>query len=77
MAGPIVQLRPRNYGKNEQNKVDVLFKRIAIIHEKTENSMEFSFKKGKTLGLNLKSNSCVFCIMFCIQQILKIMKITI
>jgi Family of unknown function (DUF6368) len=60
MAGPIVQLRATNYGRAEQVKIKTLLSRIAIMYEEKESEFEFCFKKGKTLGLNLKDNSCTF-----------------
>jgi Family of unknown function (DUF6368) len=60
MAGPIVQLRATNYGRAEQVKIKTLLSRIAIMYEEKESEFEFCFKKGKTLGLNLKEKSCTF-----------------
>jgi Family of unknown function (DUF6368) len=60
MAGPIVQLRATNYTRAEQVKIKTLLSRIAIMHEEKETEIEFCFKKGKTLGLYSKENSCTF-----------------
>jgi Family of unknown function (DUF6368) len=60
MAGPIVQLRATNYTRAEQVKIKTLLSRVAIMYEEKESEFEFCFKKGKTLGLNLKEKSCTF-----------------
>jgi Family of unknown function (DUF6368) len=60
MAGPIVQLRATNYTKAEQVKIKTLLNRITTLNEEKEDGIEFCFKKGKTLGLYLKENSCTF-----------------
>jgi Family of unknown function (DUF6368) len=60
MAGPVIQLRATKYDKSDEAKMLKMLERIAVIYEKKSNNYEFCFKKGKTLGLNLKANSCVF-----------------
>jgi Family of unknown function (DUF6368) len=60
MAGPVIQLRATKYEKSDQAKMLKMLERIAIIDEKRDNYFDFRFKKGKTLGLNLKENSCSF-----------------
>jgi hypothetical protein len=68
MAGPIVQLRATNYSRTEQLKIKTLLSRIVIIYEEKEGKVEFCFKKGKTLGLNLKENSCTFLMYINIKE---------
>jgi Family of unknown function (DUF6368) len=60
MAGPVILLRATKYEKSDQAKMLKMLQRIAIIDETRENYFDFRFKKGKTLGLNLKENSCPF-----------------
>jgi hypothetical protein len=60
MAGPVIQLRATKYEKSDQAKMLKMLERIAVIEEKRDNYFDFRFKKGKTLGLNLKENSCPF-----------------
>jgi hypothetical protein len=60
MAGPVIQLRATKYEKSDQAKMLKMLERIAVIDEKRDNYFDFRFKKGKTLGLNLKENSCPF-----------------
>jgi hypothetical protein len=60
MAGPVIQLRATKYDKSDQAKMLKMLERIAVIDESRENYYEFRFKKGKTLGLKLKENSCPF-----------------
>jgi hypothetical protein len=62
MAGPTIQLRATNYAKVEQVKIKTLLNRIATVNVETDTQIEFCLKKGKTLGLNLKENSCTFII---------------
>ncbi len=64
MAGPTIQLRAKKFGKTEKQKINTLLKRITILDLVEENKFEFSFKKGKTLGLFLKANSCLFLMDF-------------
>lgn len=64
MAGPTLQLRAKSFGKTERHKIAVLLSRIAIVEVDEENKFEFHFKKGKTLGLFLKVNSCLFLMDF-------------
>jgi hypothetical protein len=68
VAGPVVKLRAKNYGRTEQVKIKTLLKRIAIVDIEEEDKFEFCFKKGKTLGMNLKSNSCTFLINIYIKE---------
>lgn len=67
MAGPTIQLRAKSFGKNEKQKIKTLLKRIATVDLEEENKFEFNFKKGKTLGLFLKVNSCLFLMNFFIK----------
>jgi hypothetical protein len=60
MAGPVIQLRATKFEKSDQTKMLKMLERIAIIDEKRDNYYDFRFKKGKTLGLNLKEHSCPF-----------------
>jgi hypothetical protein len=60
MAGPVIQLRATKFEKSDQAKMLKMLERIAIIDETRENYYDFRFKKGKTLGLNLKEHSCPF-----------------
>lgn len=60
MAGPVIQLRATKYEKSDQAKVLKMLERIAVIDEQREGFYDFHFKKGKTLGLNLKEISCPF-----------------
>jgi Family of unknown function (DUF6368) len=60
MAGPVIQLRATKFDKSDQAKMLKMLERIAVIDEKRENYFDFRFKKGKTLGLKLKENSCPF-----------------
>jgi Family of unknown function (DUF6368) len=60
MAGPVIQLRATKYDKGDQAKVLKMLERIAVFDEQRENYYDFRFKKGKTLGLKLKENSCTF-----------------
>jgi Family of unknown function (DUF6368) len=60
MAGPVIQLRATKYEKSDQAKVLKMLERIAVIDEQREGFYDFRFKKGKTLGLNLKEISCPF-----------------
>lgn len=64
MAGPTIQLRAKLFGKTEKQKIKTLLKRIATVDLEEENKFEFNFKKGKTLGLFLKANSCLFLMDF-------------
>jgi Family of unknown function (DUF6368) len=68
MAGPGVKLRAINYGRTEQVKIKTLLKRIAIIDIEEEDKFEFCFKKGKTLGMYLKNNSCNFLVNINIKE---------
>jgi hypothetical protein len=60
MAGPVIQLRATKFDKTDEAKMLKMLERIAVIDEKRENYFDFRFKKGKTLGLKLKENSCPF-----------------
>lgn len=60
MAGPVIQLRATHFDKNDQAKMLKMLQRIAIIDESRDDLYDFRFKKGKTLGLNLKEHSCPF-----------------
>jgi hypothetical protein len=60
MAGPVIQLRATKFDKSDEAKMLKMLERIAVIDEKRENYFDFRFKKGKTLGLKLKENSCPF-----------------
>jgi Family of unknown function (DUF6368) len=60
MAGPVILLRATNFGKSDQVKMLKMLERFAIIEEQRDTYFEFRFKKGKTLGLNLKEISCPF-----------------
>jgi hypothetical protein len=64
MAGPTIQLRAKQFGKSEKEKIKILLKRTTILSLQEENKFEFNFKKGKTLGLFLKENSCSFLMGF-------------
>lgn len=68
MAGPVVKLRATNYGRTEQVKIKTLLKRIAILDIEEEGKFEFCFKKGKTLGMNLKNKSCTFLLNINIKE---------
>jgi hypothetical protein len=57
MAGPTIQLRAKQFGKSEKEKIKILLKRTTILSLQEENKFEFNFKKGKTLGLFLKEIS--------------------
>ena len=60
MAGPVILLRAKSFEKSDQTKMLKMLERIAIIEEQRDTYFEFRFKKGKTLGLNLKEISCPF-----------------
>jgi hypothetical protein len=60
MAGPVIQLRATKYDKIDQVKMLKMLERIADIDENKVNYFDFRFKKGKTMGLNLKENSCPY-----------------
>jgi Family of unknown function (DUF6368) len=60
MAGPVIQLRATNFDKTDQAKMLKMLQRVAIIEENRDDFYDFRFKKGKTLGLNLKEHSCPF-----------------
>jgi hypothetical protein len=64
MAGPTLKLRAKTFGKAENQKLKTLLHRIALVETETVNSVEFHFKKGKTLGLSLKDISCLFIMNF-------------
>lgn len=67
MAGPTLQLRANSFGKPEKQKIETLLNRISILDLNEENKFEFNFKKGKTLGLFLKENSCLFLMDFSVN----------
>jgi Family of unknown function (DUF6368) len=60
MAGPVIQLRATKYEKSDKAKMLKMLERIAVMGEQREGFYDFRFKKGKTLGLNLKEISCPF-----------------
>jgi hypothetical protein len=60
MAGPVICLRAIHFDTSDQAKMLKMLESKVIIHEKRDNYYDFTFKKGKTLGLNLKENSCTF-----------------
>jgi Family of unknown function (DUF6368) len=60
MAGPILQLRATHFGKTERQKIKTLLSRIAVCDIMEEDKFEFNLKKGKTLDLFLKENTCSF-----------------
>jgi Family of unknown function (DUF6368) len=60
MAGPTLQLRAANFDKSRQAAMQKLLHQITILEVKDADCLEFHFKKGKTLGFNLKENSCLF-----------------
>jgi Family of unknown function (DUF6368) len=64
MAGPTIQLRAKFFGNTEKSKIKTLLKRNTIISEEEGDKFDFNFKKGKTLGLFLKANSCAFLMDF-------------
>jgi hypothetical protein len=67
MAGPTLQLRAKQFEKSEKQKIKTLLNRISNLEEIEENKFEFNFKKGKTLGLFLKENSCLFLMDFSLK----------
>jgi hypothetical protein len=67
MAGPTIQLRAKHFGNNEKVKIKILLKRLAILSEDLVDKFDFNFKKGKTLGLYLKANSCTFLMDFSLK----------
>jgi Family of unknown function (DUF6368) len=60
MAGPILQLRAVNFDESKQIAMRKLLEQIVILEVERADYLEFHFKKGKTLGVNLKENSCLF-----------------
>jgi hypothetical protein len=64
MAGPTIQLRAKIFGNSEKQKIKKLLYKISISAINEANEFEFHFKKGKTLGLFLKENSCLFLMDF-------------
>jgi hypothetical protein len=68
MAGPVIQLRATKYEKSDQAKMLKMLERIAVIDEQRDNYFDFRFKKGKTLGLKLKENSCPFLLDISIKK---------
>jgi Family of unknown function (DUF6368) len=67
MAGPTLQLRAKCFGKPEKQKIKTLLTRISNLEEIETYKFEFNFKKGKTLGLFLKENSCLFLMDFSLK----------
>jgi Family of unknown function (DUF6368) len=60
MAGPTIQLRASRFEKDDREKMLQMLERNVIFEVKEADKYEFRFKKGKTSGLNLKENSCLF-----------------
>jgi hypothetical protein len=60
MAGPILQLRAANFDESRQIAIRKLLEQIVILEVERADYLEFNFKKGKILGVNLKQNSCLF-----------------
>jgi hypothetical protein len=60
MAGPILQIRATNFEKSDQANMLKMLERITVFEKIRDDYYEFHFKKGKTLGLNLKEKSCLF-----------------
>jgi plasmid stability protein len=58
MVGPILQLRAANFDKSKQAAMRKLLEQIVVREDERADYVDFHFKKGKTLGLNLKEYSC-------------------
>jgi Family of unknown function (DUF6368) len=60
MAGPVIQLHANHFDKAHIAAINKLFERHTLLDIDEQDKKEFCFKKGKTLGLNLKETSCTF-----------------